>query len=61
MRAAHLRARERRRFRCTTDSRHGMAIRDNLLARRFAVLTPNTSWATNITYLWTCRVGYIWR
>jgi putative transposase len=29
-----------------------MAIRDNLLARRFAVLTPNTSWATDITYLW---------
>lgn len=53
MRAGGLRARERRRFRCTTDSRHGLAIRENLLARRFTVNAPNTSWATDITYLWT--------
>ena len=53
MRAAGLRGRERRRFRCTTDSRHGMAIKGNLLARRFAVAAPNTGWVTDITYLWT--------
>lgn len=53
MRAAGLKARERRRFRCTTDSQHGMAIRENLLARQFTVNAPNTSWATDITYLWT--------
>ena len=50
MRAAGLRARVRRRYRCTTDSRHGMAIKGNL-ARRFAVLQPNSSWVTDITYL----------
>jgi len=61
MRAAGLRARERRHFRCTTDSRHGMAIRENLLARRFTVPAPNTRWATDITYLWTRRVGCTWR
>jgi transposase InsO family protein len=55
MQAAHLGARQRRRFRCTTDSTHAMAVRDNLLARRFAVLTPNTIWATDITYLWTAQ------
>jgi transposase InsO family protein len=53
MRTAGLRARERRRFRRTTDSGHGMAITDNLLARQFAVAQPDTSWATDITYLWT--------
>jgi putative transposase len=53
MRAASLRARERRHFRRTTDSRHGMAIKGNLLARRFAMLTPNAGWVTDITYLWT--------
>lgn len=53
MRAAGLCARERRRFRCTTDSGHGMAINDNLLARRFAVPAPNSGWVTDITYLWT--------
>ena len=53
MRAAGLRGRERRRFGCTTDSKHQMAIKGNLLARRFAVAAPNTGWVTDITYLWT--------
>jgi putative transposase len=53
MRTAGLRARERRRFRCTTDSGHGRAIKGNLLARRFAVSAPNSSWVADITYLWT--------
>ena len=53
MRSAGLRARARRRFRCTTDSRHAMAIKGNLLARRFAVSAPNTGWVSDITYLWT--------
>ena len=51
MRAAGLRARERRRFRRTTDSGHEMAIKGNLLARRFAVPAPNSGWVTDITYL----------
>ena len=53
MRAAGLRARARRRFRRTTDSQHAMAIKDNLLARRFAVSAPNRGWVSDITYIWT--------
>jgi len=53
MRAASLCAREPRRFRRTTDSGHRMAIKGNLLARRFAVPAPNCGWVTDITYLWT--------
>ena len=53
MRAAGLRARARRRFRCTTDSQHAMAIKGNLLARRFAVSAPNRGWVSDITYIWT--------
>ena len=53
MRTAGLRARVRRRFRCTTDSQHAMAIKGNLLARRFAVSAPNRGWVSDITYLWT--------
>ena len=30
-----------------------MAIRGNLLARRFAVAQPNFGWVADITYLWT--------
>jgi putative transposase len=53
MRTAGLRARMPRRFRRTTDSEHALAIRDNLLARRFAVARPNFGWVADITYLWT--------
>ena len=49
MHSAGLRAREHRRFRCTTDSRHGMAIRQNLLDRRFTMPTLNRGWVTDIT------------
>ncbi len=55
MRTAGLRARVRRRFRHTTDSKHAMAIKDNLLARHFAVSTPNAAWVSDITYLWTLQ------
>jgi hypothetical protein len=40
MRAARSRAREPHPFRHTTDSGHGMAIKDNPLALQFAVLAP---------------------
>jgi transposase InsO family protein len=53
MRTAGLRARGPRRFRCTTDSRHGMAIKQNLLDRQFTMPTANRGWVTDITYLWT--------
>lgn len=53
MRVQALRARPRRRYRTTTDSRHGLPVCPNLLARRFAVAQPNTAWVTDMTYLWT--------
>ena len=53
MRTAGLRAREPRRFRCTTDSRHGLAIKQNLLDRQFTMPTANRGWVADITYLWT--------
>jgi transposase InsO family protein len=53
MRTAGLRAREPRRFRCTTDSRHGLAIKQNLLDRQFTMPAANRGWVADITYLWT--------
>jgi transposase InsO family protein len=55
MRAQGLRARPRRRYRTTTDSRHGLPVCPNLLARRFAAAQPNTAWVTDMTYLWTAQ------
>ena len=55
MRMQGLRARPKRRYRTTTDSRHGLPVSPNLLARRFAVAQPNTAWVTDMTYLWTAQ------
>jgi putative transposase len=51
--AIHAESRGRYGSRCTTDAGHGMAIKGNLLARRFAVSVPNSGWVSDITYLWT--------
>lgn len=41
----------RRRFRRTTDSKHGYPAAPNLLDRRFDPEQPNQVWATDITYI----------
>ena len=50
-----LRGRPKRRHRTTTDSRTGLPVCPNLLARRFAVAQPSTAWVTDMTYLWTAQ------
>ena len=53
MRAQGITARLPRRYRCTTDSQHTLAVADNLLNRSFTVHRPDVAWATDITYIWT--------
>lgn len=53
MRAHGLRARHKRRYKATTDSKHGLPVADNVLARDFAPTAPNQAWSSDITYLWT--------
>ncbi len=56
--AAHgLRARWRRKFTHTTDSRHGLPVADNVLQRQFKPEKPNQTWASDITYVRT-RSGW---
>ena len=40
-------------YKVTTDSRHGLPVADNLLARNFTPTAPNQVWTSDITYLWT--------
>ena len=54
-----MRARKKRRFQTTTDSRHGLPVSANVLHRQFTVTAPNTTWVTDITYLWT-REGWLY-
>jgi putative transposase len=62
MRAAGVRAKQRRRFRGTTDSRHGEPVAPNVLARQFGVGQVGAAdrvWAGDITYVPT-REGWLY-
>lgn len=48
-----LRAKQHKKFRATTNSKHDMPIADNTLDRKFEVAGPNKVWVTDITYVWT--------
>jgi transposase InsO family protein len=53
MREHGIRARRKRRYQATTDSRHTMPVAPNLLARNFSPVVPDQVWTSDITYLWT--------
>jgi len=53
MRDHGIRARHKRRYRVTTDSRHGLPVATNRLKREFKPAAPNQVWTSDITYLWT--------
>jgi len=49
----------KRRFKVTTDSKHGYGVAANLLERDFSSQSPNRRWSTDITYVWT-REGWLY-
>ena len=53
MRENDIRARHKRRYKVTTDSKHNLPIAPNLLDRNFNPAAPNQVWTSDITYLWT--------
>jgi putative transposase len=53
MRAANIVARQKRRFRRTTDSNHSNPVAPNVLAREFEPAAPNQTWAGDVTYVAT--------
>ena len=53
MREHGIRARHKRRFKATTDSKHTLPVADNLLDRNFNPAVPNQVWTSDITYIWT--------
>ena len=48
-----IRARGKRRFKVTTDSRHDLPISPNMLNREFTVSEPDKVWVGDITYIAT--------
>lgn len=55
MRQQGLRSVRKRRFRATTNSRHDLPVKRNVLARAFSVDRPNAAWVGDITYVWTAE------
>ena len=53
MRDLGLKAKVRRRFKVTTESRHSFPVAPNILERRFDVKEANKVWAADISYVWT--------
>lgn len=48
-----IRAKTKRKFRVTTDSKHNLPVAPNLLKRNFSPDRPNQVWASDLTYVWT--------
>ena len=59
MKMAGVIARQPRKFKATTDSKHNLPVAPNLLQRDFAASKPNEAWASDITYIWTTE-GWIY-
>ena len=59
MRKYSIRAKTKRKFKATTNSKHKLPVADNVLARNFRPSGPNEAWGSDITYLWT-REGWLY-
>ena len=59
MRENGMRARQKRRFRKTTDSFHSFPVAPNILRQDFAATAPNQKWGADISYIWT-REGWLY-
>jgi putative transposase len=51
MRKNDIRARHKRRYKATTDSRHDSPVAPNLLDRNFEPTRPDQTWTTDITFI----------
>jgi putative transposase len=59
MREMGLRAKGKRKYRHTTDSKHNLPVAPNRLDQNFSVKAPNDTWVTDITYIPT-REGWLY-
>ena len=59
MRQNGLRARQKRRFKRTTDRHHAWPVAPNLLEQDFTARGPDTKWGADISCVWT-REGWLY-
>lgn len=53
MKLADVSAKQKRKFKVTTDSNHNLPVAPNLLNREFTVEEPDRVYVSDITYIWT--------
>lgn len=53
MKLAGVQAKQRKKFKATTNSKHNLPVASNLLKREFTVKNPDLVWVGDITYIWT--------
>ena len=53
MKLAGICAKQRKKFKATTDSKHNLPVAPNLLNRNFEVSAPDIVYCSDITYIWT--------
>ena len=59
MKLAGVAAKQKKKFKATTDSKHNLPIAPNLLNRQFEVQEPDKVYVSDITYIWT-REGWLY-
>lgn len=59
MRENGIRAKQKKKFKATTDSKHSHPVAPNLLKRDFEAFAPNEKWVADITYIPT-REGFLY-
>ena len=53
MKLAGVEAKQKKKFKATTDSKHDLPVAPNLLERNFEVSEPDCVYCSDITYIWT--------
>jgi len=53
MQLADVTAKQKKKFKVTTDSKHNLPIAPNLLNREFKADKPDSAYVSDITYIWT--------
>ena len=59
MRELRIRAKQKRKYKATTDSMHKYPLAENILNRAFNVGGPNQCWVSDITYIYT-KEGWLY-
>ena len=53
MKLARVSAKQKKKFKVTTDSKHNLPVAPNLVNREFEVAEPDQVYVSDITYIWT--------